>query len=98
MLKTSSENEVCSPISDFGAKIKYSCVPNSCVVAALSNAARGLGFREAGSGQLQQPQQQQHLFATNQLYKMSNSIERPNKWQFIRTAQQETRGEQKPYP
>lgn len=31
MLKTAQDNEVCSPISDSGSKIRYSCVPNHCV-------------------------------------------------------------------
>ena len=38
MLKTATEEEVCSPVSQMDSKIKYSCVPNYCVVLALANS------------------------------------------------------------
>jgi len=76
MLKTASDNEVCSPIGQLGAKIKYSCVPNSCVVSALAAAARGLsgpGQQPGGVG-MQPAGNRHHLFETNQLYSASNSM------------------------
>lgn len=74
MLKTASDSEVCSPIGDLGAKIKYSCVPNSCVVSALASAARG---------HLQAPGQPHQFRFTDSsaMYKTSNSHEQPSSQQ-----------------
>lgn len=72
MLKTSTDSEVCSPIGDMGAKIKYSCVPNSCVVSALNAAARGQSYLASQQVQQQQPS---GLYNSNVPYKASNSFE-----------------------
>lgn len=63
MLKTASDDEVCSPIGQLNNKIKYSCVPNSCVALALANLASN-----------QQSQAQAHI-NSNLAYKTSNSMQ-----------------------
>lgn len=39
MLKTATDDEVCTPVGELESKIKYSCVPNHCVVMALANSS-----------------------------------------------------------
>lgn len=64
MLKTATDNEVCSPVSQDGMKIKYSCVPNHCVAMAIANATSGVPSR-ANSPYVN----------SNSLYKASNSMQ-----------------------
>lgn len=44
MLKTATDDEVCTPVGELESKIKYSCVPNHCVVIALANSTAIRGY------------------------------------------------------